>query len=229
MAEIELEYLEQVETEPLRLISLEELLAMGDARVEIINGEVKHMSPVGGLHHIIEGNLIRILDNYVVANGIGIVFMDGLIYLMHSEARGLKDSFVPDVSFIRSENIPANWQIEKPFPGVPDLAVEVMSPEDKANEVEAKAQTYLQKGTQEVWIIYPDTQSVHQYRSSQPDTIRIYSGSKQIDTVALFPELQLSTDTIFNLPAWARPGTAKLQTDVEQTVEQEKPEEAPKE
>lgn len=184
--------------------SLDDLLALGDARVEVIDGEIKDMSPVGGLHHIIAGNVFRVLDKYVMTSQIGIVFIDGLIYLMHSESGGLKHSFVPDISFIRNENIPADWQIEKPFPGTPDLAVEVLSPDDKAEVIEAKVRAYLEKGTEEVWVVYPEEQTIYQHRRSQPDLVRSYSVPAQIDTSALFPELELTTDTIFTLPSWAK-------------------------
>src|SRR5512145_3552971 len=90
-------------------VTLAELMALGeDARVEVIDGAIVAMSPVGGLHQLIGGNIFRLLDAYVIGHDLGSVFYDGLIFLMGESKKHLKDSFVPDLSFIRNESIPAN-------------------------------------------------------------------------------------------------------------------------
>jgi Uma2 family endonuclease len=192
------------DAQSLKYLSLDDLLAMSDSRIEIIDGVAHNMSPVGVLHHLIAGNIFRILDAFVLNAGSGSVFMDGLIYLMHSETSGLRDAFVPDVSYIHVDSIPEGWQIARPFPGVPTLAVEVMSPDDKAETIEVKVQTYLSKGSEEVWVVFPEALTVNQYHRSQPDNVRRYSGSTQMNTSTLFPGLELTTDQIFHLPSWAQ-------------------------
>lgn len=198
----EQEAVEQTEQAPL---TLEALLAMGpDARVEVIEGELAEMSPVGMLHHLIAGNIYDLLKVFITANSLGYVFFDGLLYLMHSEAASLKDSFVPDVSFIRKANLITGWDITRPYPGAPDLAVEVISPGDDAGKVQAKLRAYLDKGTAEVWIVYPNTREVYQYRRDASPAVRLYRrGDEALDTEALFPGLALTLDAIFALPEWA--------------------------
>jgi Uma2 family endonuclease len=186
-------------------ISLDDLLEMPE-RAEIINGELVEMSAAGVLHGIIIGNIYRIVDPYVMEHEIGTVLMDGVTYLMYSDPRSLKDSFIPDLSFIRNENIPSNFDVSKPHPGIPDLAVEVVSPNDKAVDVQDKILAYLDKGTEQAWVAYPEvgSQSLHQYvRGSS--TIRIYQEPDEaIDTSAIFPDLQgLTVAAIFKLPKWA--------------------------
>jgi Uma2 family endonuclease len=189
--------------EAARLMTLDELMQT-DARIEIMDGEIIEMPGGGGLHHVVVSNTLRILDRFVVLEDIGSVFPDGLHYLMYSPTSGLKDSFVPDVSFVRNENIPADWDIEKPHPGVPDLAVEVISPGDDAEQVQRKVRTYLDKGTQQVWLMYPKTREVHQFIAGEPETVRIYKGDQTIDAEALFPGIQgLTIEAIFKLPKWA--------------------------
>ena len=189
-------------------ISLNNLLDMNeDVRLEIINGELVEMTAAGVLHQIIVGNIVRILDAYVNQHELGTVFPDGLTYLMHSNPNSLRYSFVPDVSFIRRENVPANLDITKPYPGVPDLAVEVISPNDKAINVQEKILAYLEKGTEEIWVVYPEpgSQSVHQYRRDY-STIRIYQKPDEtIDTSTLFPNLKaLTIKAVFKLPDWTK-------------------------
>ncbi|MEO8396850.1 MAG: Uma2 family endonuclease, partial [Chloroflexota bacterium] len=125
----------------------------------------------------------------------------GLLYLMGEKNDYLRSAFAPDISFIRNENIPADWNLSLPFPSVPDLAVEVMSPSDSAEDIQAKIRVYLDKGTAQVWVIYPSTRELHQYQRGQP-MVRIYSGKEQIDTESLFPGFILTLETIFKLPPW---------------------------
>jgi Uma2 family endonuclease len=191
-------------SEPLQktAITLDDLLQTSK-RVEIINWEMYEMAAAGGKHHLIVSNIDFLLQSYVREHKIGSVFPDGMTYLMFSESVGLKDSFVPDVSFIKNENIPADWDIEKPHPGAPDLAVEVISRSEKAEDIQYKIRTYLDKGTQEVWIVYSNTQEIHQYHR-EPESIRIYRGSHEVES-GLLPGIDgLTVSAIFDLPFWAQ-------------------------
>ena len=60
---------------------------------------------------------------------------------------------------------------QKFFPGAPDLAVEVVSPGDRAEEIETKTQEWFEGGTQEVWIVYPRTKTIHVHRSASEVTV----------------------------------------------------------
>lgn len=185
-----------------KLLSLDDLLKLGK-RVEIIDGSVVKMNAAGFIHNIVGMNILRPLDAFVLQHKLGAVFYDGLTYLMFSEAKGLKDSFVPDISFIRLENILPMTDISKPYPGIPDLAVEVISPGEDADDVQTKLRTYLEKGTEQVWLVYPTTKELHQYRRDNNPEIRIYRGSQTLDLADLFPGLELTTDQIFTVPEWA--------------------------
>ena len=188
-------------------ITLDDLLNIGaDVRVEIINGEIVEMAAAGILHQIVVGNLYRSLAGYTNERETGSTFSGGLTYLMYNDPRSLRHSYIPDVSFIRNENLPAGFDITKPHPGAPDLAVEVVSPNDKAIDIQEKIQTYLDKGTEQIWIAYPElgSQSLHQYiRDSS--TVRIYQKPEEaIDASAFFPGIEgLTVATIFKLPKWA--------------------------
>ncbi len=185
-----------------KLLSLDDLLKLGK-RVEIIDGSIVKMNAAGFIHNIMGMNILRPLDAFVLQNNLGAVFYDGLTYLMFSDAKGLKDSFVPDISFIRLQNILPMPDASKPYPGIPDLAVEVISPGEDADDVQTKLRTYLAKGTEQVWLVYPTTKELHQYRRDNNPEIRIYRGSQTLDLGDLFPSLELTTDQIFTIPEWA--------------------------
>jgi Uma2 family endonuclease len=186
-------------------ISLDDLLSE-DSRVEIINGEIVEMAAAGILHQIVVGNIYLPMETFNRQHEIGTVFTDGLTYLMYNDPRSLRYSFIPDVSYIRSGNLPAGFDITKPNPGAPDLAVEVVLPNDKAIDIQEKIQTYLDKGTEQVWIAYPElgSQSLHQYVQGS-STVRIYQKPEEvIDASAFFPGIEgLTIAAIFKLPKWA--------------------------
>ena len=65
------------------------------------------------------------------------------------------------------------------FPGAPDLAVEVLSPDDRAGEVLEKVRDWLAAGTRSVWVVDPRTRTVTVHRGptqvvilSETDTLR---------------------------------------------------------
>jgi Uma2 family endonuclease len=181
-------------------VTEDDLLALdSDALVEVVDGAIVEMTPVGALHHFITGNVYRILDAYVQVNPIGFVFMDGLIYILFTEGKRLRGSRVPDVSFIRKESIPKDWDITRPIRAAPTLAVEVMSPDDKVEDVLKKVREYLRAGSEQVWVMYPGEREVHQYRHDDPN-VRVYTGDATMDVESLFPGLTLTLTEVFRLP-----------------------------
>jgi Uma2 family endonuclease len=61
----------------------------------------------------------------------------------------------PDLSVVRAERLPSDWQDVGYFTFPPDLAVEVVSPGDRADRVKRKIQDYRQAGVRLLWVIYP--------------------------------------------------------------------------
>jgi Uma2 family endonuclease len=187
------------------VISLDDLSDTGEnSAIEIIDGTIVTVTAAGATHHLIAGNVYDHLKPHVMINGLGAVFFSGMTYLMHSPAGQLKESFMPDVSFISLNNIPSHWNPSRPHPGAPTLAVEVVAPGDEAEDVIKKRQIYLEKGTHEVWLVYPKARELHQFRRSQPNAPRVYTGSDRIDGGDLLPDLELTLEMIFNLPPWAQ-------------------------
>lgn len=59
----------------------------------------------------------------------------------------------PDFAFIKSARIPRGGLPKGFFPGAPDLAIEILSPNDRATEVEDKVNQWLTTGAVPVWTI----------------------------------------------------------------------------
>lgn len=179
-----------------------DLLRLGaqDRRFEVIDGEIKEMSPVGYEHSTVVGNTYDVLNPHVKAHKLGYVHGDSLIYVLHvDEETGVRKTRIPDVSFIRRGRLPNKEARALPFHGAPDLAVEVVSPDDKADELLERIHDYFEYGTEQVWVLYPAQRELHQL-------IRGESGShifKAGDTFAsgdLFAALRVNISDLFREP-----------------------------
>jgi Uma2 family endonuclease len=97
-------------------------------------------------------NLTSYLGPHVRSRRLGRVTTQGGGF-QYPELDGGKLHF-PDLAFIRAERAqgqpPKRWA---DFP--PDLVVEVVSPNDKAEDVEDKVEMWFDGGAQQVWVIYP--------------------------------------------------------------------------
>lgn len=92
------------------------------------------------------------------------------------------------------------WPIDRdpPWEGdweiVPDLAIEVVSPNDVFTDVERKVVEYFDHGAREVWVVSPAEKRVYVYTSR--DGVRIVSGSAELET-PLVPGWRLPLAELF--------------------------------
>ena len=101
----------------------------------------------------------------------------------------------PDVAFVRAERIPPGG-VRAFFDGAPDLAVEVVSPSDRASEVIAKARDWLRAGCTAVWVVDPETQTATVY-SHRPQTLFL-STENALCCEELLPGFRLPLSQVFN-------------------------------
>jgi Uma2 family endonuclease len=85
---------------------------------------------------------------------------------------------IPDVSISYPDHAGDEY-----FEGSPLLAIEVVSPSNTAEEIEAKIEIYLASGSQEVWVLYPKTVSLWVYRQNSAVLI---TGTFQSTLVSTF-------------------------------------------
>lgn len=122
--------------------------------VEIYNG--RGVAKMANLEHgIIQANLIKKLGIYLDSHAIGIVTTDTNFRLWSDRPQ---ESRIPDVCFIAKDRLPKDL---RRFPNIaPDLAVEVVSPDDSFEKVLQKVDEFLQQGTRVVWVVIPKTREV---------------------------------------------------------------------
>ncbi|HEX6096464.1 MAG TPA: Uma2 family endonuclease [Thermoanaerobaculia bacterium] len=150
-----------------RLFTAEEVLQLPDdgSRYELVDGELKKMSPSGAEHSRIAMLIGASLVAHVTKHRLGAVYgADGGFVLR----RGPDTMRCPDVSFVSAERY---VRTAKFFPGAPDLAVEVISPSDSAPEISFKTSQYLRTGVRAVVVVDPEHRMVYVHRASATDMV----------------------------------------------------------
>ncbi|HEY0079139.1 MAG TPA: Uma2 family endonuclease [Pyrinomonadaceae bacterium] len=148
-----------------QLMTAEDLLNMPDDgfRYELVKGELRRMSPSGYNHGKIAARLTGALIQYVEEHELGDVCAAETGFTVKTQPDTVR---APDVAFIRRERVEEVSNTKSYGRGVPDLAVEVVSPSDKAGAVEEKIQEWLESGVLLLWVISPKLHAVTVYRSS---------------------------------------------------------------
>ena len=139
------------------------LLPRGEWRCELVAGELRKMTPSGFEHGVIAGELASLLAQHVRPANLGLVCGAETGFLLASDPDTVR---APDVAFVSLDRIPAPEARRAFFPGPPDLAVEIVSPSDRLNEVDEKVEDWLRAGAGEVWVVNPRSRTVTVYRSA---------------------------------------------------------------
>jgi Uma2 family endonuclease len=152
-------------TTEVQLITADELLALprGQFRYELINGELKKMSPAGHHHGRVIVRLATPLAQHVIEKGLGEVYAAETGFKLKSNPDTVR---APDIAFITRQRVEAEGDTTGYWPGAPDLAVEVLSPDDRVSEVEQKVSEWLEAGSKQVWVVSPKLKTVTVYRST---------------------------------------------------------------
>jgi Uma2 family endonuclease len=181
---------------PEKSLTREERMALdADDWMETINGErvlEDEVGSAGYLHIIVLRSLFRLLDPFVVERKLGEVFGDGLTFDLGLDENGKPIELIPDVAFIRREQIPPEFDLSGHFPGAPALTIEVISPGQTVDKLQTKVKRYLQKGSEQVWVIHPLQRELHQYRHDRPGNVSVFRDEETIDAEAFFPGLKMN-------------------------------------
>lgn len=128
-------------------------------KYELVKGELR-VSPAGLRHEKIGMRLGQLLLNFAEQHRLGDVYGSSAGFkLPNGDVRS------PDVSFMRADRLPDGQAPEGFAEFLPDLAIEIVSPTDRAPEIAEKIGEYLTHGVQMVWLVEPRHQTITVYRS----------------------------------------------------------------
>lgn len=160
-------YLDRVSIPAIHTAEELERLNLPDNRTELVRGQLIVREPAGVRHGDVAAEILVKLANFVRGKNLGRVLAAETGFKLFSDPDTVR---APDVGFVRQERIP------DPLPRgfarfAPDLAVEVLSPDDRPGEVLAKVADWLTAGTRLVWIIDPDRRTGRVHRADGSITI----------------------------------------------------------
>lgn len=151
------------------LLTAEELLRLNlpNKRTELVRGVLIIREPAGYQHGDIAARLLLAIGNHVEANALGRVFAAETGFTLR---RGPDTVRAPDVAFISAVRLPD--PAPRGFAEIaPDLAVEVLSPDDRPGELLAKVADWLEAGARLVWVVDPIRANARVYRADGSETL----------------------------------------------------------
>jgi Uma2 family endonuclease len=164
-------------------------------KIELINGELHHMAPTGIEHSDIATILVTAMTNAVRPARLGRVYESNAGFRMSSG-----NVLSPDVSFISAQRLKGRRaDYKRFFKGAPDLAVEILSPDDSHPKTIAKLDEYFQNGTILAWIIDVDRKSVEVF-TSPAAPVRELTITDTLTATPLIPHFHLPLAELFESP-----------------------------
>jgi Uma2 family endonuclease len=160
---------------------------------EIIDGQRVDVPPMSAYTTWLASRLHGQLWPYTEAQRLGTSIIE-MLFILDAE-RDLRRR--PDVAFVSA----AQWPLDRALPStgdwevVPNLAVEVISPNDVFKDVLAKLREYFHYGVQLVWVIAPEEQQVYVYDS--PTHVRILVLGDEVTGGEVVPGFRLPLERLF--------------------------------
>jgi Uma2 family endonuclease len=160
-----------------------------DRRLELEDGVIVDMGSSSKLNTVVSGRLIHYLNAHVIANDLGIITVPDAGYKL-----GGSTYRQPEVAFIskqRSNDLKGVY-----FTVAPDLAIEVVSPDE---DVFKKANEYIEAGTRMVWAVYAIEKRVYVFRPNPDGTLNVqpYGIEDTLDGGNVLPNFSLRVRDIF--------------------------------
>jgi Uma2 family endonuclease len=177
-----------------RITTADELLHMPNNgyRLELVEGELRQISPPGSMHGFVTMEVSLWLAEYVRRNNLGSVFAAETGFRI---GRDPDTVLAPDVSFIRKERIAVTGIPQAFYPEAPALVVEVVSPGDTAEEVDDKMRRWFAAGVELAWVVYPGGHTVTVYRGL--GDIRVLTENDVLDGGSVVPGFTCRVGDLF--------------------------------
>ncbi len=144
-----------------------ELALDPEKNYEIVNGAPEEKEMPGARHGMIAARLLIRLGGFIEANQLGETFTEVNFKIGNNER-------IPDLSFVAADRIPAEGVPEGVLQIPPDLAIEIISPNDLHEKVSNKVLEYLEAGVKQVWLVSPEIRTVTIFRSMEQ--VQVFSG-----------------------------------------------------
>ena len=177
-----------------RPMTAEELLDLPDDgfRYELIRGKLRKRLPAGQNHGRYAMNIGLSLGGYAKANRLGKSYIADTGYILATDPDHV---LALDFAFISNERLNEIGESDGFAQGAPDIAVEVISPNDRYTEVEEKVEDWLNAGCRAVIIVNSRRQTVNLHRS--PTDVTTLTKSDTLEISDIVPGWRMPIEAIF--------------------------------
>jgi Uma2 family endonuclease len=156
-------------------------------------GDIEIMPPTGGVTGSRNAELGADLTMWARTDGRGKAFDSSTGFILPNGAMRS-----PDASWVLRERLAQLTPVQKRrfLPLAPELAIELASPSDDIDDLQAKMQEYRANGVQLGWLILPEQRRVWVYRHDSVDPERL-DDPAMVGDDALLPGLRIDLQRIW--------------------------------
>lgn len=150
-------------------MTLDEFLALPETEPasEFAHGEVTRKPMPNYLHSLLQAALVVVFSEYFKRARVDGVVLPELRHANRDEER----AFLPDIAVRVGAKAHPDWESARgTLDDMPDIAIEILSPDDRPGRVADKLAFYLRMGVPLVWLVDPEERRVDVYRPDEPST-----------------------------------------------------------
>ncbi|MGH8066245.1 MAG: Uma2 family endonuclease [Candidatus Entotheonellia bacterium] len=165
-------------------------------RYEIIDGVRVEREPMWAFETMLASWLCHLMNSFAAGKKLGLAVNEVLFVL--NATRNLHRR--PDVAFVSYARWPTSVVAREPaWNVVPDMAIEIVSPTDLAEEIDRKITDYFEAEVRLVWVFYPDSGRVYVYQS--PTHVSILERTDTLDGSEVLLGLRLPITQLYEAVA----------------------------
>ena len=179
-----------------RLLTADEFLRLcerGLVKGELIKGVIYETVSAGGEHSEVAAVLSSAMVTHVRPLRLGRISTSDAGVLLERNPDTVREA---DVAYFSAETLPLDVKVRGFYEVVPDLVVEVVSPNDRPREIADKVAMWLSHGVRLVWVVYPSARTVAAHTADGPAVI--YTEDDELDGGAVLPDFRCAVRNILD-------------------------------
>ena len=177
------------------LLTAEDLLRLYSegVRGELIRGVLHETMATGQKHGWIVSKLVALLMSFILPERLGTVVTSDSGIWLERDPDTVRE---PDIAFTRAERLPPGGPVDGYSEAVPDLVVEIVSPNDRPGEVTEKTAMWLSFGVRLVWLVRPDSRTIEVHRSG--GEVETLGEGDALDGLDVLPGFRCDVAAVFD-------------------------------
>ena len=179
-----------------KLLTADEFLQLCARRLvkgELIKGVIQETVSAGGEHSEIAAALSSAMVTHVRPLRLGRISTSDAGVLLERDPDTVRE---PDVAYFSAETLPLDVKVRGFYEVVPELVVEIVSPNDRPREIADKVAMWLSHGVRLVWAVYPVTRVVAAHPQDGPALV--YTEDDELDGGDVLPDFRCAVRDILD-------------------------------